>query len=458
MKKSVIKRRKRVPAAGGAQTSPSSNKSVASIDHDRERSYDREYDSSSRMSDQAAAEALVAVGMAIAHESASGEDEERVQPRRKRARKSTGVHPTAKRSRMRGDGARTEDEDDGREESESPRMRPRHPIPSRAASYHGHHHHHHTLHSHQTMSHHGHPYSHHPHGHHLPGFDLPPISFPFIMGPSGAATPGTAQSYIRSGSGAPSRAESPVQGAQPQSHGGTLPSGGLPSGYVLPPPHGMFYAPHHGHGHSHGHSYPHSHSHLSSLAAAATSGADSYSSGVPTVSELERHYCELSEQRKRLEEMVEKTERMMAGVKRGLDDMRGHGDEGEAEATAASPAASHSGFNGASQEHQTRPHSPARSPLAQHQHADDTGSVNGSVASVSSTVVNVGPSQPSGADVQQECPGKNAEQEGAKGGAPIVAAVTVPVSVPIRREGVKAMMTGSVWPVSNLVEDVAMRG
>jgi len=43
---------------------------------------------------------------------------------------------------------------------------------------------------------------------------------------------------------------------------------------------------------------------------------------VPTANELERHYYELGEQRRRLEEMLEKTDRMMAGVKRGLDEMR----------------------------------------------------------------------------------------------------------------------------------------
>ncbi|EED81869.1 predicted protein [Postia placenta Mad-698-R] len=43
---------------------------------------------------------------------------------------------------------------------------------------------------------------------------------------------------------------------------------------------------------------------------------------VPTVMELERHYFELAEQRRRLEEILERTDRMMAGVKRGMDEMR----------------------------------------------------------------------------------------------------------------------------------------
>jgi hypothetical protein len=45
--------------------------------------------------------------------------------------------------------------------------------------------------------------------------------------------------------------------------------------------------------------------------------------GIPTYADLKRHYDELHDQRKKLEEMMEKNERMIAGVKRGLDEMRG---------------------------------------------------------------------------------------------------------------------------------------
>jgi GATA-binding protein len=45
--------------------------------------------------------------------------------------------------------------------------------------------------------------------------------------------------------------------------------------------------------------------------------------GVPSVAELERHYHELHEHRRRLEEVLERTDRMMLGVKRGLEEMRG---------------------------------------------------------------------------------------------------------------------------------------
>lgn len=43
---------------------------------------------------------------------------------------------------------------------------------------------------------------------------------------------------------------------------------------------------------------------------------------MPSVAELERHYSELHDQRRKLEEMLEKTDRMMLGVKRGLDEMK----------------------------------------------------------------------------------------------------------------------------------------
>lgn len=46
---------------------------------------------------------------------------------------------------------------------------------------------------------------------------------------------------------------------------------------------------------------------------------------VPSVVEMERHYYELSEQKRKLEEMLDKTDRMMAGLKRGMDEMRGVG-------------------------------------------------------------------------------------------------------------------------------------
>ncbi|KAG8854468.1 putative electron transfer flavoprotein subunit [Tulasnella sp. 330] len=49
---------------------------------------------------------------------------------------------------------------------------------------------------------------------------------------------------------------------------------------------------------------------------------------VPTIPELERHYAELRQERKRLEDMLYKTDRLMAGVKRGIDEMRSSGGGG----------------------------------------------------------------------------------------------------------------------------------
>ena len=46
---------------------------------------------------------------------------------------------------------------------------------------------------------------------------------------------------------------------------------------------------------------------------------------VPSVAELDHHYRILAEERKRLEDMLERTDRMMQGVKRGLDEMRAAG-------------------------------------------------------------------------------------------------------------------------------------
>ncbi|KAG8907668.1 putative electron transfer flavoprotein subunit [Tulasnella sp. 403] len=48
-----------------------------------------------------------------------------------------------------------------------------------------------------------------------------------------------------------------------------------------------------------------------------------YHAPIPTVGELERHYDELRLERRRLEDMLYRTDRMIAGVKRGLDEMRG---------------------------------------------------------------------------------------------------------------------------------------
>jgi GATA-binding protein, other eukaryote len=337
MKKTVIKRRKRVPAAGGV--------------------------SAGRMTDQAAAEALVAVGRlgvggVIGGEESDGEAE---QPKKKRARKG----------RSERDKRKDRDEDDvvmdGTEEEGGVRERPQpnrrrsresngsttwdlasmqQPHPQAGAE---------NGHAHGTN---GSPpldrqqrapsvsrlqsgeYAHlqrssshgqfmgspHPHG----GFDLPPLNAALgggagayggyggsIMGGSREYVSGAPSSYIRSGSSAPSRTHSPL--------GPAGAAGGAGTGYILPPPHSMStHSLHQYYGHTTGMSPLHPHSPPPHQAHESVNGTGlSPSSGVPTLNELGRHYDELLEQRKKFEEMVEKTERMMAGVKRGMDEMRG---------------------------------------------------------------------------------------------------------------------------------------
>ncbi len=126
------------------------------------------------------------------------------------------------------------------------------------------------------------------------GFELPPLGSALGPGTDLSGVPagyvaargafhGPA-SHIRSGSGAPSRTHSPLQGAA------------------------AGYAPVGGYGFPRGHS------------PVLMSGV------VPTVAELERHYYELHAHRNSLVEYLERTDRLIAGVKRGLDEMRGSSD------------------------------------------------------------------------------------------------------------------------------------
>ncbi|PBK66846.1 hypothetical protein ARMSODRAFT_347307 [Armillaria solidipes] len=113
--------------------------------------------------------------------------------------------------------------------------------------------------------------------------------------PSG---PGMPSGYMRSGSNAPSRTHSPM------GHATAAPPQG---GYILPPPHGMspFYtgplATHSGH-----------------ESAMGMMGGGS----IPTLADLERHYMELHEQKRRMEEILDRTDRLMGDVKRGMDEIR----------------------------------------------------------------------------------------------------------------------------------------
>ncbi|KAH9992723.1 hypothetical protein BJV74DRAFT_834035 [Russula compacta] len=242
MKKTVIKRRKRVPAAGGP---------------------------AGRLSDQAAAETLVSVGRGI-HTGTGDEDEDEEdspEPKRKRSRRS---FPRAKR------GGRDKGKDGDDEEGGESEAQPNWEITDAHAHRPG---------SRGGFIHPSHPFT-------VPaGFELPPLGS--TLGPgtdlSGVLAGYVAAksalhgppSYIRSGSGAPSRTHSPLQGAT--------------SGYA---PYG----------------FPRGHSPV------VMGGV------VPTAAELERHYYELHEHRNSLVEFLERTDRLIAGVKRGLDEMRGPSD------------------------------------------------------------------------------------------------------------------------------------
>ena len=172
-----------------------------------------------------------------------------------------------------------------------------------------------------------------PHG----GFDLPPLNAALGGGeiPGGAVGAGgrgyggygfsgTPSSYMRSGSSAPSRTHSPLG-----------PGGMGSNAYLLPLPHMQ--------------ALQHSHPYYSGVGASQPSMSALHGTspppggevgmvmlgGVPTLSELERHYLELHEQRKKMEEMLEKTDRLLVGMKRGIDEMRSGSGQQETQVSAA---------------------------------------------------------------------------------------------------------------------------
>ena len=290
-----------------------------------------------RLTDQAAAEALVAVGRmrGVGGEDTEGDEgeedegEEMEQPPRKRramrprgrGNSSVGVVASSRRTRSSAEKDAMDVEGHDPEEgsvSAPEGVRKRGQVSNgwvegRSASPH-HAQHHQNLHrvpSRNLVQHHSHlPHPHHPHPHEylhqqylhrtspfapqpgVGGFELPPLAAlsspggggPFVGLMGGIGGPGTPSSYIRSGSNAPSRAHSP-----------SLP------GYPVPPYYGG------GPGD------------VMMMGIGGMPGGG----GVPSVSELERHYFELHESKRRLEEMVERTERLMLGVKRGIEEMRG---------------------------------------------------------------------------------------------------------------------------------------
>ncbi|KAG6333803.1 hypothetical protein ID866_5288 [Astraeus odoratus] len=317
MRKMVIKRRKRVPAAAGM--------------------------SSARITDHQAAEALAGLGQSggSQHANTGGEESdaegvEDPQPRRKRARRGRSDREKG-RVREKDEDEDMGDPEDGEDESGGGSMsRARGKgvgsnIHSQIAEMFGDR-------GHRSVSGGMQPgtasaaeldrFAHHfarvgsAHGGFIaaphPGLDLPPLNAAlgerYGYGPLGLVGArdfgGAPSSYIRSGSNAPSRTHSPL-------NPGLAVTG---MGYVLPPPHplGHPYYALGGHPHGHGHTPP-----PVGHEAAMMNGVLGGGSGVPTLAELRQHYFELHEQKKRFEEMIEKTDRMIAGVKRGIDEMMG---------------------------------------------------------------------------------------------------------------------------------------
>ncbi|KDR70932.1 hypothetical protein GALMADRAFT_229891 [Galerina marginata CBS 339.88] len=272
MKKTVIKRRKRVPAAPGAGGG----------------------NISGRMSDQAAAEALVAVGRVNVSPGVGGgngeeTDGEGDQPKKKRTRRSIKApRGTDKDDDVMMDG---DEEDDGQPQAgrkrraagtngwgESGRSASPHRAPSRNQEY---------------LQRGGLPMGPFPGGVPPHGFELPPMNngAPFL---GSASAP---SSYIRSGSNAPSRTHSPL--------GPAGAGAGNAGGYALPPQYYTGSPP----------------AEMSSLMVAAGVALGGLS--IPSYMDLERHYFELADQKRKWEEMMERTDRLMAGMKRTLDEMRG---------------------------------------------------------------------------------------------------------------------------------------
>lgn len=287
MKKTVIKRRKRVPAAPGSASTPG------------------------RLSDQAAAEALVSVGrggVSAASGGATGEESEgeAEQPRKKRARRGGKTRASNAEEKEEEDvNMEGEEESEGGRETRSRRKRAANGWEGRSDS---------PMHRNSPRVAQAFPGG--------PAFDLPPF------GPHNtlAALLGQSSSYMRSGSNVPSRSHSPLN-----------PANAMPPPYMLPPPHGI-------HGlHVPGYYAPPPPADMTSLMglqlAAASVHPINYAN--PTLADLERHYAELTEQKKRWEEMMERTDKIMAGVKRTIDEMKA-GAAGSS-STSVPPASSTTG-------------------------------------------------------------------------------------------------------------------
>ncbi|KAJ7036643.1 hypothetical protein C8F04DRAFT_1233112 [Mycena alexandri] len=318
MKKTVIKRRKRVPAAGGGSGEPGVNGELffflfvyspvalwavvflgpselrvgstatfwgaveAFSPVTRSRAPNKP-DLPFAMTDQAAAEALVAVGRSRVsaassphsnnnhHPHPTDEDAEDA-PRRKRQRRKapTAAAAAAEEEQRERERERLVREDHEREREQRERKRGWFP------------------------------------GHGGGPFDLPPLerAFPPFGAPAAAGGGGGGGGYMRSASAG--------SGSVPSRGGAGSPAGGASASnaYTLAPVRQGYY----GGGHD-------------------GSGANGVNGSAPlapplTAEDLERHYFNLHEQRRRTEELLRETERLLMNVKRGLDEMRGLQAEG----------------------------------------------------------------------------------------------------------------------------------
>ncbi|KAI5124257.1 hypothetical protein M0805_005106 [Coniferiporia weirii] len=298
MKKTVIKRRKRVPAAGPAIQMSSPGQGAG-----------RQLQG--RMSEQAAAEALVSVGRG-AQERSTGEesdDEHDRQRTRKKPRRSGGERMSDVNMEFdEGERHRERKRDGWQEEQQQTQGSSSgfgsFPVDSQSGRQSGF------------------------YGQSTGGYDLPPLNaalggndksnarFPY-------APAGVGSSYARSEGTVPSRTHSPATSLHAGGPPGSQGPGGLTAGLHLPLPHGL--AP----------SHVHSPFFQGSLAQGRTmsprassplreggNGNGASGNTIPSVNDLERHYHELGDQRRKMQELLDRTDRLMAGVKRGIDDMQ----------------------------------------------------------------------------------------------------------------------------------------
>ncbi|PPR06048.1 hypothetical protein CVT26_007510 [Gymnopilus dilepis] len=386
MKKSVIKRRKRVPAAPGAAGSGVP---------------------SGRMSDQAAAEALVAVGRMGASPggtAVAGEDSEMEgagsgeQPKKKRTRRGKG-RGDKDDDTMDGDEEHEDDQPSGKRRrgangwEDSGRSASPHRVPSRNQDY--------LARSGLTMG----PFP--------GGVVPPPPPHPFELPPLAALNNGNPflgsasapSSYIRSGSNAPSRTHSPLGHAGPPGAGVTGPGGPPPppgGPGVPPPPGGYLFPPYLA-------APPNEMSSLMVAAGVALGGL-----GIPSYMDLERHYFALAEEKRKWEEMMERTDRLMAGVKRTLDEMKN---------------------------------------LAAHQHQQATGGGSPSQSNIHPSLQAQSQQAQQGSSSQRQSPQiPSASEPSALAGPSTSVAGSAP-AVPLNRSGTSDRERASIWPVESSSTD-----